>query len=72
MQGVFVATAAILVKFETIGIVPTILLSCVITFLALGALEVNYHANVFLSHDYLSFRQKVEGREAKSRPPTPL
>src|SRR5258706_13982504 len=57
MQGVLAAPIAEFVEFETIRIVAAILLSGVITFLALGASKVNHHTNIFLSHVYLSLNR---------------
>jgi len=53
MQGMFLAPMAVFVEFQPIRIVATILLSGVITLLALNASEVDHLTNIFLSHNFL-------------------
>jgi predicted membrane protein len=48
VRGVFLATRAKLAELHAIWIVATILLGCVISLLAIIALECNDGANVFL------------------------
>jgi hypothetical protein len=50
MQGVFLAAIAEFIELKPVGIVPAVLLAGVVALLALGALEVNHHAYIFLSH----------------------
>jgi hypothetical protein len=50
MQGVLSAPVAKFIELQPVRIVATILLRSVITLLAFNTLEVNHHANVFLSH----------------------
>jgi hypothetical protein len=51
MQGVFSAPIAKLLDFETVGVVAAALLAGIVTLFAVGASEVNHHANFFLCHD---------------------
>jgi hypothetical protein len=66
MQGVFPATFAELLEFQAIRIVATILLGSVIPLLALGASQVNHHADIFFSHRQLPSSQG----QAHARPCT--
>jgi len=48
MLGVFPAARAVLLEFETSGVVPAVLLGGVIAFLAVIAGERDYRSNIFL------------------------
>jgi hypothetical protein len=52
MQGMFAAATAIFLELQTVGIVALVLFARVVTLLALSALEVHDHTNIFFSHDY--------------------
>ena len=56
MQGMLAAAPAKLIELQTIGIVSAVLLGRVVAFLAFVTLQVNHHADVFLSHVILSER----------------
>ena len=56
MQGMLAAALTIFVELQAVGIVSAILLRRVVAFLAFITLQVNHHADVFLSHITLSER----------------
>jgi len=55
MQGMVSASLAKFCQFKTVGVIPLVLLGCVVTLFALGALEVNNHPYVFFRHDSLIY-----------------
>jgi len=59
MQGVFTATLAILLQFETVRVVTLAFFAGVVAFLAFSAGQVYHHANFFLSHELLPFLLNV-------------